>query len=74
MNGRYAVTRIVPEGVECPWYPIGDYGSWIEASTHTVAVYQWWDPKTLTGEVDFLESGIPCVHDLNDSFTLTKIG
>lgn len=72
VNGRYAVKRVVPEGAFCPPYIVGEtiFGS----TQHPVHVYQWWDPATLAGEVDFLETAAPCgLHDLRDSFTLTRI-
>lgn len=75
VNGRYAVKRTVPEGAVCPPYQLGDNGSSFDGGTHPVHVYQWWDPVTLAGEVDFLETTAPCgLHDLRDTFTLTKIG
>lgn len=72
VNGRYAVKRVVPEGAFCPPYVVGEtlFGS----TEHPVHVYQWWNPVTLAGEVDFLETSAPCgLHDLRDSFTLTRI-
>lgn len=73
VNGRYAVKRVVPEGAVCPAYFVGDVP--FAADSHPVHVYQWWDPVTLAGEVDFLETSAPCgLHDLRDAFTLTKIG
>ena len=73
VNGRYAATRTVPGGAVCPVEAIGE--TLFDGGAHPVTVYQWWDPRTLTGEVDFLESPAPCgLHDWRDSFTLTKIG
>lgn len=75
VNGRHTVTRVVPEGVTCPAYLLGDNGSLWDGGTHPVTVHQWWDPLSLTGEVDFLESSAPCgIPDPHDTFTLTKIG
>jgi hypothetical protein len=74
VDGRYIVTRTVPEAVLCPEWSAGAGGASGGASLHPVNVIQWWDPLTLTGEVDFLDSGVPCEHDRHDTFTLTKIG
>jgi hypothetical protein len=77
VNGRYTVTRTVPEGAVCPGHAdfVGETAAWFDGGEHPVKVYQWWDPRTLTGEVDFLESSAPCgLHDLRDTFTLTRIG
>lgn len=64
VNGRYTVTRTVPEGAVCP-----------DNSQHPVTVNQSWDPQTLTGEVDFLETSAPCgLGDQHDDFVLTRIG
>jgi hypothetical protein len=64
VDGRYSVTRTVPEGAVCP-----------DTSQHPVDVAQWWDPVTLTGEVDFLSTTAPCgLDDRHDSFVLTRIG
>lgn len=74
VNGRYAVKRVVPEGAVCPGYTLGDNAAVFDGGVHPVHVYQWWDPVTLAGEVDFLETDAPCgLHDLRDSFTLTRI-
>lgn len=74
VDGRYTNTRTVPEGVSCTWY--GWEGIGTQISTHAVTVTQWWDPATLTGEVNFLGTDAPCgVHeDPRDRFTLTKLG
>ena len=74
VDGRYTNTRSVPEGVTCTAY--GWEGIGTQTSTHAVTVTQWWDPATLTGEVDFLDTTAPCgVHeDPRDRFTLTRIG
>jgi len=73
VDGRYAVTRTVPEGALCPEFLIE--GSSFGGDMHPVTVYQWWNPLTLTGEVDFLESPAPCgLRDWRDTFTLTKVG
>lgn len=75
VNGRYAVTRTVPDGHTCPGWFIGDSAVLTESTSHAITVYQWWDPVTLTGEVDFLDSEAPCMnHDAKDWFTLTRIG
>ncbi|SPM35605.1 hypothetical protein BN1232_04435 [Mycobacterium rhizamassiliense] len=64
VNGRYTVTRTVPEGAVCP-----------DNSSHPVTVNQSWDPATLIGEVDFLETSAPCgLADPHDYFSLTRIG
>ncbi|WP_264061478.1 hypothetical protein [Mycobacterium angelicum] len=75
VDGRYTVTRTVPEGAVCPSYTVGDNGSWFDGGAHPVTVTQWWDPLTLAGEVDFLDSPAPCgLGDRHDHFTLTKVG
>jgi hypothetical protein len=77
VNGCYTVTRIVPEGAVCPGHAdlVGETFAWSDGGEHPVKVHQWWDPRTLTGEVDFLESSAPCgLHDLRDTFTPTRIG
>lgn len=75
VDGRYIVTRVVPEGAVCPAYTVGDNGAWFDGGAHEVTATQWWDPRTLTGEVDFLRSPAPCgLGDLHDRFTLTRIG
>jgi hypothetical protein len=74
VDGRYIVTRTVPEAVLCPAWSAGEGGASGGVSLHPVNVVQWWNPLTLNGEVDFLESGVPCAHDRHDTFTLTKIG
>lgn len=64
VNSRYTVTRTVPEGAVCP-----------DNSQHPVTINQSWDPQTLTGEVDFLETSAPCgLGDQHDDFVLTRIG
>ena len=75
VNGRHVVTRTVPEGVTCPSYYLGDNGSSWGGGTHPVLVRQWWDPVTLAGGVDFLESSAPCgIPNPHNSFTLVKVG
>lgn len=75
IGGRYTNTRTVPEGALCPAYRHWDDQRWIDASRHPVTFTQWWDPQTLTGEVDFWESSAPCgLADVRDTFTLTRIG
>jgi hypothetical protein len=75
INGRHTVTRTVPEGVTCPSYFLGDNGSLWDGGTYPVTVHQWWDPLTLTGGVEFLDSAAPCgIPDPHDTFTLTRIG
>lgn len=75
INGRHTVTRTVPEGVTCPTYYLGDNGSAWGGGTYPVTVHQWWDPATLAGGVDFLDSTAPCgIPDPHDTFTLTRIG
>ena len=64
VNGRYTVARTIPEGAVCP-----------DSSQHPIEVNQSWNPLTLTGEVDFLNTSAPCgLDDNRDVFTLTKIG
>ena len=64
VNGRYTVARTVPEGAVCP-----------DSSQHPIDVNQSWDPVTLTGEVDFVNTAAPCgLEDNRDIFTLTRIG
>lgn len=78
VDGRYTNTRTIAEGAVCPAFP--EYTLWEhlrmnDGGRHPVTLTQWWDPQTLTGEVDFLESSAPCgLHDLRDTFTLTRIG
>lgn len=75
VNGRHVVTRTVPDGVTCPSYFLGDNGSAWGGGSHPVTVRQWWDPVTLAGEVDFLESPAPCgIPNPRNTFTLVKIG
>ena len=76
VDGRYTVTRTVPEGVSCTSYGHGWEGMGTYVSTHAVTITQWWDPVTLRGEVDFLDTTAPCnLHnDEHDRFTLTKFG
>lgn len=75
IDGRYTNTREIPEGVTCPGYTAGDYARWIPPSTYPITVFQWWDPQTLIGEVDYIEHSAPCnLSDHNDRFTLHKIG
>lgn len=74
IDGRYTNTRTIPGGITCPGHTAGDFGRWIPASEHPVTVTQWWDPVTLTGEVDFFNEAAPCgLADRRDSFTLTRI-
>jgi hypothetical protein len=73
INGRPTVTRIVPDGVTCPLYQVGELlaggGTW------PVTVHQSWDPRTLRGEVYFVESPSPCgIPNSDGTFTLTRIG
>jgi hypothetical protein len=64
VNGRYTIARTIPEGAVCP-----------DSSQHPIDVNQSWDPLTLTGEVDFLNTSAPCgLDDNRDVFTLTRIG
>jgi hypothetical protein len=64
VNGRYTVTRTVPEGLVCS-----------DSSRHPVTINQTWDPVALAGEVDFLDTSAPCgLVDPHDFFTLTRIG
>lgn len=75
VDGRFTVTRMVPGGLTCPPYFVGDNASYFDGGTYPVIATQWWDPVTLTGEVDFLESDAPCgLHDRRDTFTLTQVG
>lgn len=75
VNGRHVVTRTVPDGVTCPAYFLGDNGSSWGGGSHPVTVYQWWDPVTLVGGVDFLDSPAPCgIPNPRTTFTLVKIG
>ena len=77
VNGRFTVTRTVPEGAICPAYTafVGETPASFDGGEHPVTVNQWWDPRTLTGEVDFLETSAPCgLVDRRDTFTLTRIG
>ncbi|OBK28944.1 hypothetical protein A5634_19240 [Mycobacterium asiaticum] len=75
INGRHTVTRTVPDGVTCPEYFLGDNGSTWGGGMHPVTVHQSWDPRTLVGEVDFVDSPAPCgIPDPHDTFTLTKVG
>ncbi|MDP7704107.1 MULTISPECIES: hypothetical protein [unclassified Mycobacterium] len=74
-NGRYVSNRIIMDGLECPSYFIGELV--LGGRSHPVNVTQWWDPATLTGEVDFAHpsSVAPCtLDDHHDRFTLTPIG
>jgi hypothetical protein len=74
IDGRFTVTRVVPDGATCPVINAGDFNLY-GGGKHDVTVNQWWDPVTLTGEVDFLESSAGCgLPDLRDSFTLTRFG
>ncbi|MHA7649733.1 hypothetical protein ACX9NE_08235 [Mycobacterium sp. ML4] len=72
-NGRFTNSRLVPDGLECPTYWANDMT--LGGGTHPIVVTQWWDPVTLTGEVDFSHTAPPCsVDDRHDSFSLTRIG
>lgn len=72
-NGRYVNSRMIQDGLECPAYLVGEV--LFPARNHPVDVIQWWDPVTLTGEVDFLHGSPPChLDDHRDRFTLTPIG
>lgn len=74
VNGRHTVTRFVPDGVTCPSYMLGDNGSLWDGGTYGVTVRQWWDPRTLAGGVNFLDSSSPCgIPNPYDSFRLTKV-
>jgi len=74
VDGRYTSTRTIPDAVTCPGYTAGDFGRWIPSSTHPITVTQWWDPQTLSGEVDFFDHTGPCgLADHSDRFTLTRI-
>lgn len=75
VNGVHAVTRSVPDGVTCPSYSLGDNGSSWGGGAYPVTVRQWWNPNTLIGGVDFIDSPSPCgIPDPHDTFTLTRIG
>jgi hypothetical protein len=72
INGNYTVTRTVPDGVTCPAYYVGEtpFGG----GTYWVVVNQWWDPSTLTGGVDYLQTPAPCgIPTAHDTFTLTRV-
>ncbi|OBK12582.1 hypothetical protein [Mycobacterium asiaticum] len=74
VNGRHTVTRSVPDGVTCPAYLLGDNGSLWSGGTWPVTVRQWWDPVSLNGGVEFLDSPSPCgIPNPRTSFTLTPI-
>jgi hypothetical protein len=74
--GRYTNTRTIPDGALCEGHLDGSHIEmlhWIPATTHPVTVTQWWDPSTLTGEVEFFNNSAPCgVGDEHDRFTLTR--
>ena len=73
INGHPTTTRIVPNGVTCPMYQLGEL-LW-DGGTWPVTVHQSWDPSTLRGEVSFLESPSPCgIPNSHGTFTLTRIG
>lgn len=75
VNGRYSVTRDVPDGVTCPSYTLGNNASRWPGGTYSVTVKQWWDSHTLVGGVNFLDSPSPCgIPNPYDTFTLRKIG
>ena len=73
INGRPTATRIVPNGVTCPTYQLGEV-LW-DGGTWPVTVHQSWDPSTLRGEVSFMESPSPCgIPNSHGTFALTRIG
>jgi hypothetical protein len=75
VDGRFMATRVVPDGVYCPGYHFQEDFYYYFEGSHPVVVTQWWNPLTLTGEVDFLSTSAPCgLSDPHDRFTLTKIG
>lgn len=75
VNGRPTVTRTVPDGLTCPTYLLGENGSTWGGGQYPVTVRQSWDPHTLAGEADFLNTPAPCgIFDPHDTFTLTRIG
>ncbi|BDB40344.1 MULTISPECIES: hypothetical protein [Mycobacterium] len=72
-NGRFVSFRLIPDGLECPTYLASEVV--LGGGTHPVLVTQWWDPITLSGEVEFSHSAPPCaLDDQHDRFTLTRIG
>lgn len=72
LDGVYVTTRVVPDGVRCPLYFVGDTA--FGGGTYSVVVHQWWNPRTLAGAVDYLDTAAPCgVENLHDTFTLTPI-
>lgn len=74
VDGRYISTRTIHDGATCPGFHYGDYGAYMEASTHPVTVQQWWDPVTLHGEVDYVDSTAWCgLAEAGEPFTLTKL-
>lgn len=73
INGRPTVTRIVPNGVTCPLYQVGELLA--DGGTWPVTVHQSWDPRTLRGDVYFVDSPSPCgIPNSHSTFTLTRIG
>lgn len=72
LDGVYVTTREVPDGLRCPLYFVGD--TVLGGGTYSVVVHQWWNPRTLTGAVDYLDTPAPCgVSNLHDTFSLTPI-
>ncbi|MCV7030627.1 hypothetical protein [Mycobacterium sherrisii] len=64
LDGRYIVTRTIPEAAICS----------NDLSQHPVTVQQSWDPLTLNGVAIFLDSSAPCgLNEAHDTFTLTKL-
>lgn len=75
INGRHTVTRVVPDGVTCPSYTLGDNASIWPGGTYAVTVQQSWDPRSLAGRVNFLDSPSPCgIPNPYSTFTLKRIG
>jgi hypothetical protein len=73
INGRPTVTRVVPNGVRCPLYQVGEI--LLDGGTWPITVHQSWDPSTLRGEVFFLDSPAPCgIPNSHGTFTLSRIG
>lgn len=72
VHGRASVTRTVPDGVTCPLYPFAE--SLWGGGSYPVTVNQSWDPHTLAGEVDFVDTPAPCgIAAPHQTFTLTKV-
>lgn len=75
VDGRPTVTRTVPDGVTCPTYTLGYNGSVWGGGQFPVTVVQSWDPGTLAGEADFVDTPAPCgIINTSQRFSLTKIG